>query len=88
MIDANQAALVAINEALRCLDFDAIGSHPADGLVEDAVDALADARDLLLGLRGETEKPWPEFDLPTAYREAFEAWHAARAAEQRKDGRL
>lgn len=80
-IDSRQAQLTAINEALRCLDLDCIGPAPCDGAVEEAVDILLDARERL------TAKPWPELPLTMLDPVAYEAWMAARIAEQIADGR-
>lgn len=80
-IDAKQAALIAINEAIHALDFEPMHEETgADDLIEEAREALFAARSMLTG------HPWPE--LPRVTSSEFEAWHAARAVEQKKDGRL
>lgn len=79
-VSAKAAQLIAINEALRCLDRDSVGLTDCDGLIDDALAILLEARLRL------TSKPWPErAPIPASERDA---WLDARAAEQLKDGRL
>lgn len=82
-ISARKAQLTAINEAIRCLDYDCLdGTDPrTDELVSDAMDALLDARSRL------TPKPWPEQPSFALDEVAFEEWLEARAYEQQSDGR-
>lgn len=80
-IDPKQAALTAINEAIRALDYDSIGVLETDDLTVEALETLVVARELL------TDKPWPDLPLPSEDAAAFEAWIAARTAEQIADGR-
>lgn len=77
---ARQVALTAINEAITALDQDIVGPLETDELTDLALESLMSARELL------TPKPWPE-DLALRDAAAFEAWVAARMAEQLKDGR-
>lgn len=77
---ARRDALIAINEALACLDYDATGAHEADELVEEATDALMMAREVL------GASAWPERALGSE--EERRAWLATRATQQAADGRL
>lgn len=81
-IDPKIAALTAINEALTALDYDCEPSILAsDEPVNDALGLLMEARSRL------TNKPWPVRPSPLLDPEKYAAWHAARAAEQKADGR-
>lgn len=78
-INARKAQLTAVNEALKCLDFDSVGATDLDEQVSDVIDQLLDIRSRL------TSKPWPEMPaIPEAQRDA---WLDARAFEQMQDGR-
>jgi hypothetical protein len=78
------ATCVAVNEAIRALDFE-----PHGGDMNDTDHLLDAARDFLLEARARlTETPWPALRRPHLDAESFEQWHATKAAEQRKAGLL
>lgn len=81
MIDPKQAALTVVNEALRVLDY-----LPS---VDDRTEAEFDeARDALSYIRASlTSLDWPELPIVQFDTVAYEAWFAARIAEQIADGR-
>lgn len=75
-MDNNRQALIAVNEAISCLD-----RAPAGCSVEGWADQ---AQMILLGARKElTEKEWPEM-LATHN----DQWLRSREFEQEEDGRL
>jgi len=80
--DARQAALTATNEAITALDFEPLETTDADELIAEAREILFEARAVL------GAKLWPMRHAAWADAANFDAWHAARAAEQKADGRL
>lgn len=79
MIDPRTRALVAINEAISCLDYDSEPGLEADDLVGEAMSLLLEARGLY------TSKPWPEIPPPSLLE--FSTWFDERLVAQKKDGR-
>jgi hypothetical protein len=82
-INAKKAALTAVNEAIRMLDYEPLA------VVLDVDDEIDEARQILLSVRERlTSKPWP-YSLPVPHADptAYEEWLEARAFEKMQDGR-
>jgi len=81
-IDPKLAELTSINEAIAALNYGSREEVPeTDALTNEALEYLMAARERL------TDKPYPEHRPRWEDTEAFEAWHTARAEEQRREGR-
>jgi hypothetical protein len=80
-LDPKQAALTVVNEALRALDYLPNMDEESEAQLDEARDALSAARCSL------TEREWPELPIPQFDAAAYQAWLAARTAEQIADGR-